>query len=260
MDENDDARGRLSRLWDAEIARFLEGDTSVSPELLPWFESYSGRGDGTVDTKAFPEPFLGPLMGRPKAAFLALNPGQVYERFQYPGGVFVKELEQTTYTEWAARWRYLDSDHEVVGGLRFHGIRLRFLRGFLDDASLGPEDMLAFELYPWHSKKVTAAMAPDPQTIERFILEPIAESGAGFIFGFGSPWFRILEELGCEEICRLGEGGDAYATSVKSRIVRVFEGTGGAKVVIEKHMGGAGPPSVSETELLRSEFLRRGLL
>ena len=214
-----------------------------------------------MDLDAFPEPFLGPLMGSPKVAFLALNPGIAYPKYQYrPDGVFVRELKKESYAEWAARWRYLDPDHEVFGGRKFHGIRLRFLRGFLGDPSLDREDMVAFELYPWHSKKVTGAMVPDPGTIERFILRPIAETGARFIFGFGAPWLRILDGLKFKELVRLGEGGQPYPTSVKSRSVSVFEGIGGSKVVIEKHMGGAGPPSVAETEILRAEFLQRGLL
>ncbi len=72
-----------------------------------------------MDLEAFPEPFLGPLMGAPKVAFLALNPGVAYPKFQYrPNGIFVKELERESYSDWAARWRYLDEEKPRVEGAR----------------------------------------------------------------------------------------------------------------------------------------------
>lgn len=255
------ARERISTVWDAEVEAFLGGKREVASELKPWFNSYRGVGEGIVDVEAFPEPFLGPLFGRPKAAFLALNPGPVYGEFQYSDGIFVKELQHTTYTEWAARWRYLDEQHpRVEGGLRFHRKRLRFLRWWLDDPALDRSDMLAFELYPWHSQKVTAVMRPDPRMIKDFILDPIAESGAEYIFGFGSPWFDVLDGLGLEQIARLGAGGDSYPTEVTSRTVAAYRAPAGNQIVIEKHSGGAGPPSEKESMILREAFIERGLL
>jgi hypothetical protein len=103
-----DPRVQLRELWDRETRRWLEGQREVSDELRPWFNAYRGKGDGITNLEAFPEPFLGDLFGTPKAVFLALNPGPVYAEFQYTGGVFVEELRDQSYTQWASRWRYLD--------------------------------------------------------------------------------------------------------------------------------------------------------
>lgn len=256
------ARTRLVQVWDAEILRFLKGEPTPSPGLQPWFKSYSGKGAGAVDLDAFPEPFLGPLMGSPKVAFLALNPGIAYPDFQYrPEGVFVKELEKETYTDWAARWRYLDEEKpRVDGGFTFHDQRRTFMRNWFDDASLDRDDMLSFELYPWHSKMLKASLKPEAVTVNEFVLEPIAEAGIRHTFAFGADWIGVLDGLGLDRIITLGEGGEAYPTSVKSRTFVMYRGQGDTRILVGKHQGSAGPPSASETKILRDELAKRGLL
>jgi hypothetical protein len=256
------ARTRLAQLWDAEIRRFLNGEPTPSPELQPWCDSYSGTGEGAVDLEAFPEPFLGPLMGSPKVAFLALNPGIAYPEFQYrPDGVFVKELERERYTDWAARWRYLDEERpRVEGGLRFHRKRRSFMRNWFDDQSLDRSDMLSFELYPWHSKMLSDSLKPDLATVSEFILEPIAEAGIRHTFAFGADWIRVLDGLGLDRIVTLGAGGEPYRSSVESRTFVMFKGSGDNLILVGKQQGSAGPPSPTETKILRQELEARGLV
>jgi hypothetical protein len=80
-----DARDRVRDLWEEVTRDFLAGRESWQRgPLAEWRAAYSG----VVDEQAMAEPFLGPLFGQPKAAFLALNPGPVKSEFQYPGGVF----------------------------------------------------------------------------------------------------------------------------------------------------------------------------
>jgi hypothetical protein len=112
--------------------------------------------------------------------------------------------------------------------------------------------MVAFELFPWHSRGVTAPMQPNPKIVREFIWEPISEFGNVPVFAFGAPWFPLLEHhLGLRVVVRLGASGKGYGSVVSSRSVLVLETPTGGLVIAEKHLGGAGPPSPDETERLR---------
>ena len=112
--------------------------------------------------------------------------------------------------------------------------------------------MVGFELYPWHSTRVTAKMKPDPAIVRDYVWEPIAELGAPLVFAFGAPWFALLtEQLGLTVVRRLGKDGDDYGSRVASRSVLVLEGPDGITVVAAKQSGSAAPPSAEETQRLR---------
>jgi hypothetical protein len=187
--------------------------------------------------------------------FLALNPGRAFE-FQQRQGSFARRIEALgSYSAGAASWPYLngDWDAEVRRPNGHHVARLNFMRRWHDDMPdpLGPEHMSAFELYPWHSTRVTGRIRPDPTLIREFVWDPIAEIGAP-VFAFGAPWFAMLQDgLGLEVIERLGAGGRDYGSAVPSRAITVFESPVGLPVVAEKHGGSAGPPNVDETRRLR---------
>lgn len=55
--------------------------------------------------------------------------------------------------------------------------------------------MLLFELYPWHSTSVTAAIRPPAEIIDQFVWQPIAELPAQEVFAFGAPWTRLAVSL-----------------------------------------------------------------
>lgn len=251
------ARTRLIETWDRAVDQFLRTGDAVPAALEPWFNAYRGSGLGAVDRKALPEPYLGDIMGRPRAAFLALNPGEAFP-FQRPGGAFVKHVQELgSYRAWAASWPYLtgawEQHHSGGKPNRHHASRLKFLRRWFSDERLGPSDMVAFELYPWHSSRITAAMRPDPELIYEFVWSPLAEIGVP-AFAFGAPWFPLLEEprLGLEVVDRLGQGGRPFGSRVASRSVLVLRHQqAGLTVLAEKHSGAAGPPSASEAALLQ---------
>jgi hypothetical protein len=114
--------------------------------------------------------------------------------------------------------------------------------------------MVCFELYPWHSKSIKGEIRPDPGIVRDFIWKPIADMGNPFIFGFGAPWVRFVQENGLTIERRLGLGGVDYGSSVPSRSVIVARTTEGGIIIVEKHSGSAGPPSRDETHRLR-EYL-----
>lgn len=204
---------------------------------------------------AFPEPWVGRLDAATcKGVMLGLNPGRADLAFQGHDGLFAQEIRQRgSYSEWAASWPYLrDPWVATKGPNRFPRSRLRFLRDWTGEAGLAAEAMVTVEMYPWHSTAITGAMRPERavDAIRRWVLDPVRALGAP-VFAFGSPWLRILPTLGFREVDRLGQRGRPYGSKVSSRAVHVYE-LDGLRIVAEKHLGAAGPPSSTETTLLRA--------
>jgi hypothetical protein len=246
----------LTAYWDQAIGRFLAGGPAVPPDdrrMRSWAEAYRGRGRGEVNLHAFPEPYLGALDRRPVGVFLALNPGEAVLDFQGRSGLFADEIRQHgTYAAWAATWPYLrDPWVATMGPNRYLTSRRAFLRTWTGQPTLTADAMVTFELYPWHSTAVTAAMRPDPGIVRELVWQPVRELGAP-VFAFGKPWFGLLEDrLGLQVVDRLGAGGRPYPTEVPSRTVLVLRGEDGPVVIAEWHLGSAGPPRRSETRVLR---------
>jgi hypothetical protein len=242
--------------WNEAVDVFLEGGPPAPTRIEAWLEANRGRGPGEVVRDALPEPFLGPLeapSGGVAGVFLALNPGRAHHDFQGRRGIFAREIRSKgAYSAWAASWPYLrDPWVQAKGKSPHHVRRLAFLRKWTDDPELPAEQMVGFELYPWHSTAVTAPLRPDPGIIREFVWAPIQELAAP-VFAFGAPWFALLEDgLRLRVVDRLGQGGRPYGTRVISRAVTVFRTDDGVTVIAERHIGGAGPPVPTEMALLR---------
>lgn len=245
----------LVEMWDDVVSAFLDGEPSVPKHLEEWAAGYRGRGRGRVSWDAVPEPYLGSLTaGRPRGVFLALNPGRAHADFQGRGGIFDQEMRSMgSYSAWASSWPYLRDPWIAANGRnRHHELRLTFLRRWHQDLMIEPRAMVSFELYPWHSTAKTAAMRPPRELVRRWVWEPVAELDAP-AFAFGADWFTVLEQhLGLAPVVRLGVGGLEYGSSVASRAITLFrDEVTHVSVIAERHLGGAGPPSADETELLR---------
>jgi hypothetical protein len=241
------------RMWNEVIESWRNGEDRLPLRVQRWRSCYRGRGAGEVDLSAIPEPYLGEWR-KASAVVLALNPGQVYPKFQHRGGIFDREIgERGSYEAWAASWAFVRAPWtDDIPAVVHTTSRLAFLRRWFGEPDLPQSGMLAVELYPWHSARVNAALQPDPGIIRDYVWEPISDSGIRHVFAFGAPWFNVLEHgLGMPVLDRLGAGGRAYGSRVLSRAVRVFEAPGGITVIAEKHNGSAGPPAADETLLLR---------
>ncbi len=249
----------VAEIWDDAIAGFLRGEeTNVRPPLDKWFGAYSGRGKGKVDLSCFPEPYLGDLLGSPRAAILALNPGGGVPSFQDKDGTFANEIRAMgSYREWAKSWPYLGGSWEKN---RHHQSRMSFLQRWFRDGNLQPKERIDFELFPWHSHAVTGPMVPAPEIIRKFIWEPLAELNVKFIFAFGRPWLDLLDKgqlPDIQETDRIGEGGRPYGTSRKpgARTTVVKAKTPwDSWLIVEKHSGSATPPSGREIDIIKREL------
>ncbi|MBN7793837.1 anti-phage DNA glycosylase Brig1 [Microbacterium esteraromaticum] len=241
------ALSELVGFWDGEIARWIAGDTAVSHRLQPWFRSYTGKGRGEVRLDVFPEPYTGRLIGnRSPVVMLGLNPGAAVPEFQAPGGVFFEQLCSMPYSEWAATVPYAsDAWESHAGRNRFYQSRFAFARRLLSDATWPEADGVFFELYPYHSSGVTAAMTPPADVLREFVLDPIGELDTQYVFAFGKPWFSVPARLGL----RAGHELDVE-WSVSSRRAQIFALPSGQDLVVMAQSGYAGPPGDADTEAL----------
>lgn len=262
------AARELKQLWDNVVDGWLEGGSTIPEELQPWFNAYSGTGRGEVDPEAFPEPFLGDLTTEPAGVVLALNPGEVFPDFQYRNGHFAREIRHLgSYSRWAATWPYLRDEGPRLPkgrGRKFHNMRWSFLKNWYRAPSLPASKMLAFELYPWHSTGLTAPIlmsSPDvARFIERYIWEPIIDTGTPYVFGVGKDWFPVLSSLATDEVVTLGRDGERCHFNEPTRTVLVARGPNDILIIGNKIGNVASPIPAADVEVLLHELLRRGIL
>jgi hypothetical protein len=254
VDKGTNARNWLAHYWDDHIRDWLAGNDALLDPLPRWFDSYRGTGSGTVTREAFAEPWIGPLLGTPRLVVLGLNPGRADLAFQGRAGTFAREIaERSGFTEWAASAPYSRPPWTAVKGRnRYHDQRAMFACRFYEEPDLTAGDVLAMELYPWHSTRVTGAMHAPRDVLDRFVWQPLAELGVTEVFAFGKPWLRVARSLGLTLECHLGPGGQPWSSTVASRTVLVYRLPSHQRLIISWQAGYAGPPGEADTERLRA--------
>lgn len=185
---------------------------------------------------------------------LGINPGQADVSFQGRDGIFAREIaELGSYSAWAATDRYRKPAWESRHGTnRYARAQLNFVRRWTEDAELSAADLLTVELYPWHSKNVTAAMRPSAAVLQEFVWAPLAETTAPLFFAFGAPWALMCEQLGLKPECRWGPGGKDLGSKVESRTVVTYRVSTEQRVVVCWQQGYAGPPGAEDIHRLRA--------
>lgn len=183
----------------------------------------------------------------PKLVALGLNPGEADLAFQGPGGVFADEYVRLGgFSAWAVTAPYLREPWRSAHRRnRYHEHLRTFARRWLRDPNARSEDVLVFEMYPWHSDAVTAVIAPDRRVIDEFVWKPIAELHVEHVFAFGAPWSRFAERL------RLPEERLVLNLAVPTRRVRVFKLASGQRLVVCWQPGYNGPPGEADVAGLR---------
>jgi 5-methylcytosine-specific restriction endonuclease McrA len=251
------ARGRIADFWDELTAAWLAGEDPLPDPLPRWYASYEGHGDGQVTRDAFAEPYVGDLRGTPRIVILGLNPGRACLDFQGRDGIFACEIrERGSYSAWAATFPYLGEEWSRVNGRnRYAWSRLHFAREWLQDQELAADRLLTLELYPWHSTRVTARIAPPAEIIETFVWQPLADIPVEIVFAFGKPWLRVCDALGLPEVGRWGRGGVDLGSPVASRAAVAFALPSGQWVVVSWQSGYAGPPGREDALRLRELVL-----
>ncbi len=184
---------------------------------------------------------------------LGLNPGEADTSFQGRHGIFAGEIGDGAYSTWAATDPYRRPPWEDSHGVPRHSRRLLdFARRWNDDESVSGADLLTVEMYPWHSKSVTATMHPPAGVLNEFVWAPLAEIAVPLFFAFGAEWARMCEQLGLEPENRWGAGGKDFGSPVKSRTVITYCLSEEQRVVVSWQQGYAGPPRAEDVMRLRA--------
>jgi hypothetical protein len=260
----------LRDTWDRIIDQFLAGGDPFDETTRPWFEAYRGRGEAVRQDDALPEPFHGRLDQPPRAVVLSINPGLAYLGAERWGDYLVQDLQSRkglfaegiraagSFTEWTREWRPWS---EWNGGqsIPFVTSRVRFVEAWCAPEHVEKEEILWFELYPWHSSRWGGLTWTKRvvELVQQFILDPIEALGGPPVFAFGSPWFDVLEKLGLEPQLSIA-GGDIGADVAPAHVVQVFkrQRPPGQEVIAMKHQGGAGPPKPSSVPAIRTALGR----
>jgi hypothetical protein len=247
---------RLAKFWDIQTECWLAGDDRMPSPLPQWFNSYQGNGAGAVAIDGLPEPYHGDLLGRnktPRMVILGLNPGGYHADFQSRTGIFAEEIRESgSYSMWSATGPYVRPPWTgKVGKNRYWRSRIAFTSRWLQDPGATVQDLLIFEAYPWHSRRLTAPIRPPADVMDRFVWQPIAELAVCNIFAFGGPWADFVQSIRLPLVDALGAGGRPYGSAVPSRAIRVYRLPFGHRLIVEWHSGSAGPPNDAETTLMR---------
>lgn len=238
----------VATAWDEYIDTWLDGRSQRTKPFERWYRSYGGA----VTAEAMPEPWIGSFV-RPRVVMLGLNPGEADLHFQGRAGLFADDIRRLgSFSRWATTDPYGPGPWEQRNGVNvYRRARLSFARRWTGDDSIEGRDLLVVELYPWHSKRVTATMSPPTDVLESYVWTPLAETRAPFVFAFGARWARICEKLGLAAEQRWGPGGKAFASEVPSRTVVVYPLNDRQSVVVSWQQGYAGPPGGPGVERLR---------
>jgi hypothetical protein len=244
-------RSALAELWDRELEHWLRGKP-LGPALQEWQRAYRGE----LQSWAFPEPFIGDLLGTPRIVLLANNPGIAREELQSRDGVFAHEILHTGFTRWAAKRPFDGPESEWVrryGPIRHTTSRLAFARRFLRDNSIDFVDMLTVELFPWHSPSLTAAIRVQPHTLHEFILEPLSEFPLKVpVIALGRAWADALDRMP-ESLREVQKLNGFVAPSRHGRLYATREG---GRILVVWHSGSDAPPNARDTDRLRTAWFR----
>jgi hypothetical protein len=238
-------RQALARFWDDQIDRWLRGEP-LAPALDVWKQAYAAE----IEEWAFPEPFIGDLLGEPRVVLLANNPGIARQEVQSREGVFAAEISEVGFTRWASTRPFDGPDSAWVrryGPIR-HTVRRRdFARRFLHDESLDFRDMLTVELFPWHSPTLKASIRVQPEIMREFIIEPLSEFPPTLpVIALARGWAVALDRA-ASLVERVHEF-DAF--TVPSRRARLYRMRAGGSILVVWHSGSDAPPAKPDTERL----------
>jgi hypothetical protein len=257
------ARTRMLSIWDGYIATWVSSEVppQLPPALRDWKESYHGTGEGAVTDEAMPEPFIGDWYSA-RLVTLGLNPGAADLPFQRRDGLFAKEVAETTFSEWAKTDPYGSELWESESTVnppgkdgkhvnRYRAARVQFARRWLEDPYIDGDDPLLLELYPWHSRRVTAPIEPPAAVLDEFIWEPLRELDVQVVFAFGAPWRAAAKTLGLTTNRHFEPG---YFASPGRQAV-TFTLPSEQELVVVWQPGYAGPPGLEDTSRLRGLLL-----
>lgn len=264
----------LVAAWDGYFAEVMKAGGGPLPPRFPnpqgafsrllsdWYGAYSGHGSKAPLPAFIPEPYLGDMLApRIRMVLLNLNPGrpldngeQVFSR----SSAFGSRIAADGYRRWAAPNPYLATS--LAMGSRFWQRRLRFASSLLG-TKVAPSELLAMELWPWHSVKwggFDARAAAGP--VRECVIEPLLDLARSHpdlvIVAERKEHTNVLTHLGCGTLP--GYGPMRLPSGIRDLSVYRLSDSVRVMVVVSRNM--AGLPSAHGTDGGRDLAAMRSVL
>jgi hypothetical protein len=252
------ARERVADFWDDVLADWRPGEAHLTGDLCRWHDSYVGRGDGAVDLAHYPDPYIGDLRGiraEPRLVFLGLNPGVGYDSLQGDDGIWTNRVRDVGYSRCFER----SPAEDPATWIGLHGKQsvywrnvITFARRWVDDSSVGVEDLLNLELYPWHSKRIVGTLRPPVDLVQKYVWDPVQEVPVDEVFAFGRAWFDVCRGMELPEIAEWGpDTTPVPGYDMPHWRVSFFRLPSDKLVVVSSQSGSASPPGPDRTVTLK---------
>jgi hypothetical protein len=263
------SRNKVADFWDDYIENWILGESqlsqwfsSLNDEMQTlmnnWFKSYKGQGSGAIDLSCYPDPFYGDLRGEkyePATVVLGLNPGIGYASLQSRQGYWTNKIRSESFSRCFDRIP-LDSRE----WLTVHGKESQYWRCISNFAEringhmVPRECILNMELYPWHSTRLTGQITVNPLVIERFLLAPLSELDARYVFAFGKPWWFTARNIGFKVMHLYGDSGMAMpgATCSGWHVAICRHELMHSNLVISWQNGNANPPGLPRIDTFKT--------
>ena len=257
-------RARIADFWDNVLDLWIRGEDVMSLDpLARWAGAYAGSGDGAVDLRHYPDPYVGDLRGETHSArlvLLGLNPGIGFDELQARDGIWAKRVTETGLSRCFARSPAADPETWLKyrgKPSRYWENAIRFGRRWLEDDRVGVHDILNLELYPWHSNRMTAAMRVPSDIVAKYVFAPIAETDVPTVFAFGVAWFEVASSLGLHLLASPTSVELGMPPSDRSNWrVGVFQLSKRQRLLVSSQSGYSGPPGANRIIALRSILAR----
>lgn len=262
-------RTELADFWDDYIHAWVCGESefqqwqslqhpSLIGDLVTWQNSYRGSGKGALDLACFPDPYMGDLRGlisEPRLIVLGLNPGVGYSQLQGRDGLWSHRIRTSSYSRCVDR----SPPADPCGWLEHHQKESPYWRKMLNFGSrwcgddFTYQDLLNFELYPWHSSSLTAGLHCPGDIIARYVLAPISDFGCQHVFAFGKSWEHVSMNIGLKVIDRYGDGAKPFPgpDCPGWTVVLFASSVMSAMIVVSWQKGYAGPPGAERLSTLK---------
>lgn len=260
LESSHSARNRIANFWDQIIADWIKGIPQSDNDLIRWQASYVGKGIGKVDLDHYPDPIVGDIRGithEPRVVILGLNPGIGYDELQSRDGVWAQRIAKDSYTRCLNRTPAADpGSWKALHGKESPYWRnaISFTRRWLDDPNATIHDIINFELYPWHSRGVNGKMQPPADLLQKYVWDAIREFDIQEVFAFGKEWFKVMDDLGIQQIALYGPGGQPLPDGINMSHWRLgfYRLSSKQVIVVSSQQGYSGPPNIDRINVMRS--------
>lgn len=185
----------------------LKNYTPNDSILKNYYDSYDVlEGECKKEIDYIPEPFLGDI-NKARVVIINTNPGGVAPFQKWENGEIQNDMKNIMdngsnrpYSDWAKKFIYIydniDCNNEKIGK-DFWRSRLNYINSVVDK-KISEEELLAFEIYPWHSKSFNKEKLKNKNLIlKEYILEPIMEmEKVEYVFFLRAPIVEAMKESG----------------------------------------------------------------